>query len=111
MVIYRQFVVVIQIKKQEKNSCNFYFQVTHPEALGHSFVNNQNQGANVKTVLDDILKEGNEACLLPGELEYKASLKSDEAKGLIFTSSEKIAFDELAKENELELLNFEEYKN
>ena len=86
---------------QEKHTCNFFFQVIHPEALACSFENNQTQGQNVKTVLDDILQRDNDCCLLPGELEFKASQKSDAIKGLIFTEAEKLAFDDLAAQNQL----------
>ena len=95
-------------ENKAKNSCTFFFQVIHPRALECSFEELKSQNENVKAVIDDIFKKGNEESLLPGELEYRAAKKSDEVKGLIFTEAEKLAFDELARENGLELLNFEE---
>jgi L-2-hydroxycarboxylate dehydrogenase (NAD+) len=39
-------------------------------------------------VLDDIRSDGNEQCLLPGEIEHRAAQRSAEAGGLLFTEAE-----------------------
>ncbi|MCC6679958.1 MAG: Ldh family oxidoreductase [Phycisphaeraceae bacterium] len=76
----------------EKTTPNFFFQVIHPEALDcGDFALQRNQAANVKAVLDDVLGHGNRdtgRCILPGELEHKAALRSQQAGGLIFTDAE-----------------------
>src|ERR1700689_5919522 len=54
----------------EKHTCAFFFQVIHPDAIsGGAFAKGRNQAENVKAVLSDILGHGNEACMLPGQLE------------------------------------------
>ncbi len=84
----------------EKTTPNFFFQVIHPDALDcGDFAMKRNQAANVKAVLDDVIGHGNRApgsapgpgisgCMLPGELEHKAALRSQQAGGLIFTDAE-----------------------
>ena len=93
----------------EKNSCNFFFQVIHPNALGANFFNNKSQQNNVKSVIDDILNKNNSS-LLPGEIEHKKSIQSEELNGLIFTKNEKNSFDKLASENNLKPLKFTSHR-
>jgi len=81
----------------EKQSCAFFFQVIHPEAIsGGAFAADRNQSANVKAVLEDILGHGNELCLLPGQLEATWARRSEQADGLLFSAAEVEALNEIA---------------
>lgn len=83
----------------EKTTPNFFFQVIHPDAIGaDAFASGRSQPENVKAVIADILGHGNEDCLLPGQLEHEAAMKSEAAGGLIFTEAEIKEFAELAKD-------------
>ena len=53
---------------------------------------------NMKAVLQDILGHGNEDCLLPGQLEARWAERVDQAGGLLFSSAEIEAFNEIAEE-------------
>jgi ureidoglycolate dehydrogenase (NAD+) len=84
---------------EEKRTPCFYFQVIHPEAMsGGAFAKGRNQSENVKAVIDDILGHGNENCLLPGQIEAGAALRSEKNGGLLFSIAELDAFDEIAEE-------------
>jgi len=75
--------------KGEKTTPSFFFQVIHPEALDcGAFALGRDQRRNVKAVLEDIRGHGNEGCLLPGEVEYRAAVRSEKEGGLIFTDVE-----------------------
>ena len=81
----------------EKNTPVFYFQVIHPDALsGGNFACGRSQAANLAAVIEDILGHGNEAAMLPGQLEAAARQRSDAAGGLLFTALEIAEFNELA---------------
>jgi len=83
----------------EKQSCCFYFQVTHPESIsGDGFAAGRSQAENVKAVLADILGHGNDTCLLPGQLEADAARRSDAAGGLLFSTAEVEALNGIAAE-------------
>ncbi|MFM7206911.1 MAG: Ldh family oxidoreductase [Planctomycetaceae bacterium] len=83
----------------EKQNCAFFFQVIHPDAIsGGAFVGGRSQAANVKAVLADILGHGNEACMLPGQLEAQAAARSAKAGGLLFSTAEVAALNEIAHE-------------
>jgi len=83
----------------EKYTCNFFFQVIHPDAMScGAFAAGRDQAANVKAVIEDILGHGNENCLLPGQIEHTAAVRSQKADGLIFTEAEVKEFSELAEE-------------
>jgi L-2-hydroxycarboxylate dehydrogenase (NAD+) len=83
----------------EKQTCGFFFQLMHPEALsGGAFAGGRSQQANVKAVLADILGHGNEQCMLPGQLEAEAAARSDKAGGLLFSRAEVEALNEIATE-------------
>ncbi len=83
----------------EKQACAFFFQVIHPEALsGGAFAAGRAQAANVKAVLADVLGHGNERCMLPGQLEAEAAARSDAAGGLLFSTAEVEALNEIARE-------------
>jgi L-2-hydroxycarboxylate dehydrogenase (NAD+) len=83
----------------EKNSCAFFFQVWHPDAMnGGAFAKGRNQTENVKAVIGDILGHGNEACLLPGQAAAKFAARSAKNGGLLFSEAEINAFAEFAAE-------------
>ncbi len=91
-----------QAGEGEKTTPNFFFQVIHPEAMNcGAFAKGRGQAANVKAVLDDILDHGNREtgrCILPGELEHNAAVRSEQAGGLIFTEAEVAAFAKIGEE-------------
>ena len=81
----------------EKNTTVFYFQVIHPEALsGGQFACARNPSQNLAAVIADILGHGNEAAMLPGQIEATARLRSDAAGGLLFTAAEIAEFNQHA---------------
>jgi ureidoglycolate dehydrogenase (NAD+) len=83
----------------EKHTPTFFFQCIRPEALGcDDFARGVGQGENIKAVIKDILGHGNENCILPGQPEARAFAESEKAGGLIFTSAEIEAFDQIATE-------------
>lgn len=83
----------------EKHGCAFFFQVIHPEAVsGGAFAGGRSQAENVKAVLADILGHGNAACMLPGQLEASAAARCDAAGGLLFSTAEIEALNEIARE-------------
>jgi len=83
----------------DKHTPNFYFQVIHPEALSSgAFAHGRNQSENIKVVLDDILGEGNEKCIIPGQIEAQFAKLSEEAGGLLFSEKEIEEFNLIAKE-------------
>jgi L-2-hydroxycarboxylate dehydrogenase (NAD+) len=83
----------------EKQTCGFFFQVIHPEAIsGGAFAGGRSQQANVKAVLADVLGHGNEQCMLPGQIEAQAAARSDAAGGLLFSKAEVEALNEIAAE-------------
>ena len=83
----------------EKYTCNFFFQVIHPETFdAGAFAHGRTQAENLKAVLDDILKPGNENCLLPGQMEARFAERSEKNGGLLFSEKELDEFDEVAKE-------------
>lgn len=83
----------------EKQSCAFFFQVLHPEAISAGvFAEGRSQAENVKAVLADILGHGNDSCLLPGQLEADAAARCDAAGGLLFSTAEVEALNHIARE-------------
>lgn len=86
----------------EKITPNFYFQVIHPDALSSgSFSKGRSQADNIKAVIEDILGHGNAEtgrCLLPGQIEHDAAMRSERNGGLVFTEAEVEGFAELAAE-------------
>jgi L-2-hydroxycarboxylate dehydrogenase (NAD+) len=93
-----------QAQQDEKTTPNFFFQVVHPDAINcGAFARGRNQTQNVKAVLDDILGHGNETCLLPGQIEHEAAVRTDQAGGLIFTEAEIAEFKHVADESGVSL--------
>ena len=69
----------------------------HPEAISSGcFAAGRSQAENVKVVLADILGHGNDACLLPGQLEADFAARRDAAGGLPFSTAEVAALNEIA---------------
>jgi L-2-hydroxycarboxylate dehydrogenase (NAD+) len=83
----------------EKQGCAFFFQVIHPDAIsGGAFAKGRTQAANVKAVIADVLGHGNAGCMLPGQLEAEAAARSEKAGGLLFSTAEVEALNEIAHE-------------
>ena len=82
----------------EKHGCAFFFQVIHPEAVSAgAFACGRSQSTNVGAVLADILGHGNAGCMLPGQLEAQAAARCDAAGGLLFSTAEVEALNEIAR--------------
>ena len=85
--------------KDEKHTPTFFFQCIRADALdGGDFAQNRTQAENVRAVLEDIRGHGNEAALLPGQLEADAAGLSRKHGGLLFTPVEIKAFEGIAAE-------------
>ncbi len=83
----------------EKRTSSFYFQVIHPDAISSGlFAKGRNYQQNIKAVIDDILGHGNENCMLPGQPEAQAAAHTEKAGGLLFTTAEVEALNEIATE-------------
>lgn len=83
----------------DKATCCFFFQVIHPDALnGGAFSGGRTQSENVRAVIRDVLGHGNEACMLPGQLEASWAKHTADAGGLLFSRAEIDAFNEIASE-------------
>lgn len=83
----------------DKGTCCFFFQVWKPEAMSAgAFAQGRNQAENVKAVIADILGHGNERCMLPGQIEAEAAARSAKNGGLLFSTAEVAAFNDIAKE-------------
>ena len=83
----------------DKGTCCFFFQVWKPEAMSAgAFAQGRNQAENVKAVIGDILGHGNEACMLPGQIEAQAAARSAKNGGLLFSEAEVNAFNDIARE-------------
>jgi L-2-hydroxycarboxylate dehydrogenase (NAD+) len=83
----------------EKRTSSFYFQVIHPDAISSGrFAQGRSFAQNVKAVIDDILGHGNEGCMLPGQPEAQNAAHTAQAGGLLFTTAEVEALNEIAEE-------------
>ena len=101
-----------KIPEGEKRTPAFYFQVIHPDAIsGGAFAKGRNQTENVKAVIEDILGHGNENCLLPGQLEAQWAQRVKQAGGLLFSSAEIEAFNEIAEESGLPTWDINDFKS
>jgi len=95
----------------EKHTCAFFFQVIHPDAINAgAFAKGRSQAANVKAVIEDVLGHGNQASMLPGQLEAEWANRTHQAGGLLFTKAEIDAFNELAAEAKQPLWKPESFK-
>lgn len=86
----------------EKHTPTFFFQCIRADAIdGEDFAQGRTQAENVRAVLADIRSHGNEAALLPGQLEAEAAALSRKYGGLLFTRAEIQAFEGIAAEAEV----------
>jgi len=84
--------------RSEKYACNFFFQAIRPEAInGGAFACSRDQAKNIKAVIEDVLGHGNAHCMLPGQIEHEAAVRSQQAGGLIFTKDEIEAWHRIAQ--------------
>ena len=99
------------IKDGDKHTPNFYFQVIHPDALSSgAFAYGRTQSENIKTILDDILSEGNEKCIIPGQFEAEFAERSERAGGLLFSEKEIEEFNQIGTDcgvNQWDISQFE----
>jgi L-2-hydroxycarboxylate dehydrogenase (NAD+) len=87
------------LNDNDKHCPCFYFQVIHPDAMSSGvFAHGKSQSDNIKNVLADIFADGNSNCVIPGQIEAQAAVKSETAGGLLFTKAEIESFNELAEE-------------
>lgn len=85
--------------KDEKRTPTFFFQCIRADALDcGDFAQGRTQMENVATVLKDIRAHGNEAAMLPGQLEAEAAAQSRRHGGLLFTMAEIQTFTAIAAE-------------
>ncbi len=97
--------------ENEKYTPAFYFQVMHPDAISSgSFSQGRTQAENLKSVLHDIIGHGNDACLLPGQLEANSASESEKHGGLLFSSAEVDEFNAIATECGLPTWNKDDLK-
>jgi len=83
----------------EKRTSSFYFQVIHPDAISSGmFAKGRTFNENMKAVIGDILGHGNEGCMLPGQPEAQNAAHTEKAGGLLFTTAEVEALNEIADE-------------
>ncbi len=83
----------------EKRTSSFYFQVIHPDAISSGmFAKGRTFAENMKAVIGDILGHGNEGCMLPGQPEAQNAAHTEKAGGLLFTTAEVEALNEIADE-------------
>jgi len=83
----------------EKRTSSFYFQVIHPDAISSGlFAQGRDFAGNMKAVIDDILGHGNEGCMLPGQPEAQNAAHTAKAGGLLFSTAEVEALNEIADE-------------
>ncbi len=88
-----------EVPEGEKRTPTFYFQVIHSDAISSgSFAAGRDRDANVKAVIDDVLGHGNDACLLPGQIEAQEAARTEKAGGLLFSEAEIREFNEIAQE-------------
>ena len=87
------------IPEGEKRTTTFYFQVTHPDALSSGlYAAGRDRRANVEAVMADVLGHGNDACLLPGQIEAEGAARTERAGGLLFSEAEIREFNVIAAE-------------
>ncbi len=88
-----------QQSSREKHTCAFFFQVIHPDALNaNNFAADRNQSQNLAAVIADILGHGNDLAMLPGQIEAQWAARCEQHGGLLFSTAEIQAFNEIAAE-------------
>ena len=72
-----------------KGTSCFFFQAIRPDAIASAgFADAAARDANVKAVLSDTLAHGNDAAMLPGQIEARAAAECQRLGGLVFTKAE-----------------------
>jgi len=83
----------------EKRGSTFFFQCIHPDAMrGHDYALGRSQQENLKACIADILGQGNESCILPGQIEAQSAKLTDTHGGLLFTKAEIEGFAHITDE-------------
>ena len=83
----------------QKHSNCFHFMAIHPDAISSGgYDQGRTRDENIKAILDDIVGGENNGAILPGYFEHQQSLKCDKAGGLLFSTAEVEAFNEIAGE-------------
>jgi L-2-hydroxycarboxylate dehydrogenase (NAD+) len=65
---------------------------------GHDYALGRSQSENLKACIADILGQGNEACMLPGQIEAQSAALTDVHGGLLFTKAEIEGFAHITDE-------------
>jgi len=82
----------------EKQTCTFYFQCQKLDAFScGDFAQGRSQSDNIKAVMADVLGHGNDACMLPGQIEANSAKLCEEHGGLLFSEAECAEFSAMAK--------------
>jgi L-2-hydroxycarboxylate dehydrogenase (NAD+) len=96
----------------EKRGSTFFFQCIHPEAMrGHDYALGRSQSDNLKACIADILGQGNEACMLPGQIEAQSAALTDVHGGLLFTKAEIEGFAHITDELGEAAWNIQKFKS
>jgi L-2-hydroxycarboxylate dehydrogenase (NAD+) len=89
----------------EKNTPCFHFMAIHPEAVSaRDYFGGRSMDENMRLVLEDILRKGNEGARVPGANAARWCERSRAAGGLLFSASEVKALNDLAREAGVESL-------
>lgn len=84
---------------EEKHSPCFFFFVIHPDAISScDFAAARTRIENLRLVAGDILGNGNEEAILPGQLEANQAAQSDQHGGFFFSGAEVDALNAIAVE-------------
>jgi L-2-hydroxycarboxylate dehydrogenase (NAD+) len=65
---------------------------------GHDYAMGRSQAENLKACIADILGQGNEACMLPGQIEAQSAKLTDTHGGLLFSKAEIEGFAHITDE-------------
>jgi L-2-hydroxycarboxylate dehydrogenase (NAD+) len=65
---------------------------------GNDYAVGRSQEENIKSCIADILGQGNEACMLPGQIEAQSAKLTDTHGGLLFTQAEIEGFAHITEE-------------
>ena len=65
---------------------------------GHDYALGRSQAENLKVCIADILGQGNEGCILPGQIEARSAKLTDTHGGLLFTKAEIEGFAHITEE-------------
>ena len=68
----------------ERQSTTFMLLILDPKQMWTATSNPGDYAANLQMVTDDMFKDGNESCMMPGEPEQKAIATTERLGGLTF---------------------------